>query len=85
VKFRRQHPVGPYVVDFVSLEAHLVIEIDGSQHLERRVMARDRERTFYLEGAGFHVLRFNNRQVLTELDAVLEAIWEATKGYNPSP
>jgi very-short-patch-repair endonuclease len=85
VKFRRQHPVGPYVVDFVSLEAHLVIEIDGSQHLAPRVMARDRERTFYLEGAGFHVLRFNNRQVLTELDAVLEAIWEATKGYNPSP
>ena len=85
VKFRRQHPFGPYVLDFFSREASLVVEVDGSQHETSQGKGRDEERTRFLEGAGLHVLRFTNREVLLETQSVLGAIWEATKGYDPSP
>jgi very-short-patch-repair endonuclease len=85
VKFRRQHPFGPYVLDFYSQAAHLVVEVDGSQRDTSKGKARDAERTRFLEVAGFHVLRFTDREVLLETESVLEAIWRATKGYDPSP
>ena len=85
VKFRRQHPFGPYVLDFYAQRAHLVVEVDGGQHYTAEGVARDAERTRYLEGAGLQVLRFSDHEVLVETDAVLEAIWEATRGYDPSP
>ncbi|WP_334177770.1 DUF559 domain-containing protein [Pseudoxanthomonas sp.] len=74
-KFRRQHRIGPYFADFACLEAGLVIELDGSQHLERRQY--DRTRTEHLKHEGFDVLRFWNDDVLRETDAVLAAILTA--------
>lgn len=71
-KFRRQHRIGPYFADFVCLEARLVIELDGSQHLEQRPY--DRTRTAHLKREGFEVLRFWNDDVLRETQAVLLAI-----------
>jgi very-short-patch-repair endonuclease len=71
-KFRRQHRVGPYFADFACLEAGLVIELDGSQHLEQ--VRQDMQRTARLQREGFEVLRFCNDVVLREMDAVLTAI-----------
>ena len=71
-KFRRQTPVGPYVVDFHCLEEHLVIELDGGQHTERQ--AKDRERSARLAGLGFRFLRFWNHEVLGNTEGVLQAI-----------
>ena len=71
-KFRRQHRIGPYFADFACLEAGLVVELDGSQHLERQPY--DRTRTAHLKREGFDVLRFGNDDVLRETEAVLRAI-----------
>jgi very-short-patch-repair endonuclease len=72
-KFRRQHPIPPYTVDFFCASAKLVIELDGSQHTEEG----DLPRTRFLEAAGFRILRFRDNEVLTQTEAVLEAIWDA--------
>ena len=83
-KFRRQHPFGDYIIDFVCLERKLVVELDGSQHAESTTA--DARRTACLEHAGFTVLRFWNHQVFDEMDGVLEVIWQALKARaNPSP
>ena len=74
-KFRRQHPYGDYILDFVSFDAMLVIEVDGGQH--QSSTAYDRVRTQFLLSAGFRVLRFWNNQVLKEIDTVRERIWNA--------
>ena len=71
-KFRRQHRIGPYFADFVCVEAGLVVELDGSQHLEQPQY--DRARTAHLKREGFDVLRFWNDDVLRETEAVLVAI-----------
>ena len=84
VKFRRQHPFGPYVFDFYAEKAHLAVEIDGSRHFSEEGVVLDAEPTRYLEGAGVHVLRFNNREVPLEADSVLETTCEAIKGYDLS-
>jgi very-short-patch-repair endonuclease len=77
VKFRRQQPTGSYIVDFVSFERKLVIEIDGGQHNEERTKERDEERTMRLEERGYQVMRFWNNEVLTNAEGVLERIREA--------
>jgi very-short-patch-repair endonuclease len=71
-KFRRQHPLGRYILDFVCLEAGLVIELDGGQHAERQ--SEDAARTAWLEKQGFNVLRFWNNEVMGNLDGVREVI-----------
>jgi len=71
-KFRRQHPVGPYVVDFACLEKGLIVEVDGGQHCEQA--AYDSERTARLESLGFRVLRFWNNEVLQNVETVLDLI-----------
>jgi len=72
LKFRRQHPIGPFVADFCCTEARLIIELDGGQHaLKRR---SDTKRTAYLEGQGYRVLRFWNDEALSNTDAVLQRI-----------
>lgn len=81
-KFRRQHPFNNFILDFVCLEAKLVIEVDGGQHNES---VRDCERDQELGKAGFRVMRFWNNQVLNEIDAVAEAIWLELERTNPSP
>jgi very-short-patch-repair endonuclease len=78
LKFRRQHPLGRYILDFVCLEAALVIEIDGGQHADQR--DRDRDRTAWLERRGYRVLRFWNNEVLADPAGVLEVIWQEVKG-----
>jgi very-short-patch-repair endonuclease len=72
--FRRQTPIGPYIVDFVSHTAKLIIEIDGGQHFEGKQELRDRRRDAFLTGKGFRVLRFNNLDVMTNRTGVLEVI-----------
>ena len=74
VKFRRQHAIGPYIVDFVCFEKRLVIEVDGGQHGMRTAL--DARRTDWLASQGFRVLRFWNHHVLQEIEAVQELIWE---------
>jgi very-short-patch-repair endonuclease len=76
VQFYRQKPIGGYIVDFYAPKAKLVIEIDGSQHLEVPQAAKDRERDEYLGRLGLMVLRINGRQVLKETEAVMELIFQ---------
>ena len=71
VKFRRQHPIGPYVVDFFSLEGKLVVELDGGQHNDDDGRHADQGRTRFLESRGYRILRFWNNEVLQDTDAVL--------------
>ncbi len=74
-KFRRQHPIGPYFVDFVCLEQKLVIELDGSQHMEQ--LRYDSERTAFLEKAGYKVVRFWDNDVLAQSEGVMQVIYDA--------
>jgi very-short-patch-repair endonuclease len=82
-KFRRQHPVGPYIVDFICLEKKAVIEVDGGQHAENE--EADRQRSAYLEKMGYHILRFWNNEVLQETEAVLKTIFERLADAPPHP
>ena len=75
--FRRQHPVGPYILDFVCLSGWLVVEVGGGQHYAPAGMAHDGRRDAYLRSQGFRVLRFSNLDVLGNLQGVLETILEA--------
>jgi len=72
VNFRRQHATGNFVPDFCSVKAKLVIELDGSQHLEQEEY--DAERTKYLEEQGYKVIRFWNNQVMNDIEGVIRAI-----------
>jgi len=74
VKFRRQHPIGPFIVDFFSLEAKLVVELDGGQHDQDANRRADEQRTKFLEDRGYRILRFWNNEVLQDRDAVLARI-----------
>jgi very-short-patch-repair endonuclease len=75
-KFRRQHPIGRYIVDFVCLQSRLIIEVDGGTHADPSREALDIQRTAFLEKLGFRVRRFWNDAVFTNLDVVTEAIFE---------
>ncbi|MCX0423619.1 endonuclease domain-containing protein [Aeromonas veronii] len=75
LKFRRQMPIGPYVVDFICLEQGLVIEVDGSQHGTLANQMHDEARTAYLNQQGFRVIRVWNNDVLSRMEVVLAHIW----------
>jgi very-short-patch-repair endonuclease len=79
-KFRRQVPIGPFVVDFAAIRERVVIEVDGGQHAQS---TQDRSRDHYLVTQGFQVLRFWNTEVLTNLKGVVAVIRRAFE--NPSP
>ncbi len=81
-KFRRQHPVGRFILDFYCHDALLAIELDGSGHATDDQRAYDAERTRALKGAGIRVLRFWNNEVLKDTESVLSAVYEA---LFPSP
>lgn len=83
-KFRRQHPLGPYIVELICLEKRLVIEVDGGQHVEQ---ARyDAKRSADLESAGYRLLRFWDNDVLTHTEEVMQAILSALDvSPHPSP
>jgi very-short-patch-repair endonuclease len=83
LKFRRQHALGSYIVDFVCTEKRLIIELDGAVHDQQ--IDYDAARTQHLEQYGYRVLRFRNDEVLNDLGAVLEKICEAALIPGPSP
>jgi very-short-patch-repair endonuclease len=86
--FRRQMPIGPYVVDFVCLAAKLIIEVDGGQHFEPEHIAYDERRRAFLAARGYCVLRFNNLDVMKNKSGVLETIvaaLERSKSPLPNP
>ena len=74
VHFRPQHAIGNYIVDFCAPRRKLIIELDGSQHLE--LEEYDSERTTFLESKGYKVLRFWNNDVLNDVDSILNVIWD---------
>jgi very-short-patch-repair endonuclease len=78
--FRRQVPIGPYVVDIACPAANLVIEVDGAHHAEKENADRDAKRTRWLEGEGYRVLRFWNSDVTDNQSGVLESIYTAIHG-----
>jgi very-short-patch-repair endonuclease len=83
LKFRRQHPFGDYILDFVCLENRLVIEVDGGQHVRRTKY--DENRTQKLEAAGFRVIRFWDNEVLKEIESVKEKIWLVVRELQSHP
>ena len=83
LKFRRQHPIGPYIVDFVCFDCRLIIEVDGGQHNERA--QADRRRDEGLNSRGFLVLRFWDNDVLTKTHEIMEEIWTLAWQRRPSP
>ena len=76
-KFRRQHSIGRYIVDFACLEQKLVIELDGDYH--DQVIDKDLERQRFLEDSGYQVLRFSNDEVSADLEAIVIAVSRALK------
>ena len=77
VNFRRQHAIGHYITDFCSPNAKLIIELDGSQHLDQ--VEYDQERTEYLKEQGYRVIRFWNNDVMNNIEGVILAIIYALK------
>ncbi|MBV8063016.1 MAG: endonuclease domain-containing protein [Nevskia sp.] len=84
LKFTRQRPIGPYIVDFVCYERSLIIEVDGGQHNDQ-TLETDSIRDEWLKAKGFRVLRFWNNDVLTNTESVLESIRLAADLHGPSP
>ncbi len=78
--FRRQVVVDRAIVDFACIATRTIVEVDGDQHGHDRALAYDAKRTRALEAAGWQVLRFSNRQVMLELDSVLETVLAAVEG-----
>jgi very-short-patch-repair endonuclease len=84
VKFRRQHPIGSFIVDFCCPARRLVVEIDGDSHA--RQVSYDTERTAKLQDLGYRVLRFSNSEVAANLEGVVDVILAACQvGDRPSP
>ena len=76
LQFYRQRPIGNYIVDFYCPLARLVLEVDGSQHMQKVHVAKDKARDSFLKQHGLRVLRFDNVQVLNQLDAVIDKIYQ---------
>jgi adenine-specific DNA-methyltransferase len=83
-KFRRQHPLGPYIVDFVCVDQRLIVELDGGQHAEQAQY--DSRRSAELEAAGYRVIRFWDSDVLKQTESVVEQIFVALRtAPHPNP
>jgi hypothetical protein len=81
MKFRRQYPIGHYIVDYICVEAKLIIEADGGQHSEN---IKDSIRTQFLESEGYKVVRFWNNDIIENMDGVLQKIQQTLiEGSNP--
>jgi len=80
IQFYRQKPIGNYIVDFYAPKVKIVVEVDGSQHLEKRNKIKDAARDEFLKSLGLDVLRFDNLQVLKEIDSVTEVIYRVVEG-----
>ena len=84
LKFRRQHGIGPYIVDFYCADQNLVIEIDGETHGNLPQLVQDQQRDSYLHSLGLRVVRYTNHEVLTNLAGVLDDL-ETRMGGSTSP
>jgi len=84
-RFRRQVPIGAYIVDFACLSARLIIEVDGGQHNEEVNETLDAGRTAWLESRGYRVMRFWNSSVLSEIDSVAETIFNVLDEMQSRP
>jgi very-short-patch-repair endonuclease len=82
-KFRRQHPLGHYIVDFVCIELKLVVELDGGQHSDQKDY--DERRSQWLGERGFKVVRFWNNDVIENLEGVMERLYSCLPPSQPSP
>ena len=78
-KFRRQQPIGDYIVDFVCFDENLIIEVDGGQHAKQK--EQDRERSQWLDQEGFKVIRFWNNDILSNTENVVEEILRTLKSH----
>ena len=85
IQFYRQRPIGDYIVDFVSLSHKLIIEIDGSQHYESEYRIKDRQRDAYFNKLGYTVMRYNDREVLTDIEGVIEHLHGVIKSLPSLP
>ena len=83
-KFRRQHPIQPYVADFACVESMLIVEVDGPSHRIDEQIAHDARRTAFLEGLGWRVLRVGDGDVLSDPSGVVARIIKALRGSSPS-
>jgi len=81
VKFRRQQPVGDYIVDFISFEKRLIIEIDGGHHFESTKNENDHARTEYLVSKGYRVIRFWNTDIMQNIEGVIDEILNTLTPY----
>jgi very-short-patch-repair endonuclease len=84
LKFRRQYPLGPYILDFYCHQYKLCIELDGGQHYESAGIQHDTQRQVFLTSHGVHTLRFSNSDVLQHLEEVLLQVAEATRTLTPT-
>ena len=75
LKFRRQHGIGPYIVDFYCPERSLVIEVDGDVHADQTRIEMDQKRETYLMSLGLHVVRYQNNDVINNISGVLEDLY----------
>jgi len=82
LRFRRQQPIGPYIVDFFCPSAKLIVELDGGQHGIDQIATYDEGRTRFLEANGYRVLRFWNGEVMRDRDAVAEAIYRGARPFS---
>lgn len=87
LKFRRQHGIGAYIVDFYCPEQSLVIEIDGDSHADAAQIVKDKQREKYLQSLGLRVIRYINDDIVKNLDGVLEDLTErlSLESTSPSP
>ena len=76
IRFRRQQTIGNYIVDFVCLEKHVIVEVDGGQHNESPAITLDKQRTNWLESQGYCLLRFWNNDISSNIDGVISKILE---------
>ena len=84
IKFRKQHPIGPYITDFYARDVELIVEVDGDTHFTPEAKSYDTVRTDYLSQLGLTVLRFTNLEILQQLDGVMEQINHAIQTVRPS-
>ena len=85
LKFRRQHGIGPYIVDFYCSEQSLVIEVDGDSHADADQIVKDQSRDRYFQSLGLRVIRYINDDILKNLDGVLEDLAERLSSGSTSP
>lgn len=85
VHFRREVPQGPYICDFLCVQIKLIVEVDGGQHATSEGKEHDEKRDAFLRKVGYEVLRFSDRDVLTNIQGVLQKIYETVEQATHSP